>query len=88
MHADLISTSCLDKLHRSWSADNHATEGGAYADPLPDTGDDAGVGPDRGSTTGIPRWLKALGIIAIGLVLAFVIIMHLIGGLGPGLHTP
>ncbi len=42
--------------------------------------------PDRESTTGIPRWVKILGIIALIMVLLVVIIM-LTGG-GPGGHTP
>ncbi|MGH3985549.1 MAG: hypothetical protein ACRDST_23415 [Pseudonocardiaceae bacterium] len=56
------------------------------ADPPPDTG----VGPDRESTTGTPRWVKVSGIIAIVLVLLFVIMMFAgIGGShGPGRHTP
>ncbi len=28
------------------------------------TGDDTGEGPDRGSTTGTPRWVKVFGIVA------------------------
>jgi hypothetical protein len=54
--------------------------------PYPDTGDDTGVGPDRGSATGTPRWVKVLGIsIAIVLVLLFVV-LHLTGTRGPGAH--
>jgi hypothetical protein len=56
--------------------------------PSPHTGGDTGVGPGRGSTTSTPRWVKVAGIIAIALVLLFVIILHLTGGGGPGLHTP
>jgi len=60
------------------------------ADPprYPDTGDDTGLGSGRGSTTSTPRWVKLAGIIAIALVLLLVIILHLLGGFGPGLHTP
>jgi hypothetical membrane protein len=51
--------------------------------PYPHTGDDTG---DRGSATGTPRWVYALGIIiAILLVLLFVV-LHLTGTLGPGAH--
>jgi len=54
--------------------------------PYPDTGDDTGVGPDRGSATSTPRWVSVLGIIiAIVLVLLFVV-LHLTGTLGPGAH--
>jgi len=44
------------------------------------------VGPDRGSTTSIPRWVKVFGTIALVLVLLFVI-LHLTGR-GLGGHTP
>ncbi|MGH2804133.1 MAG: hypothetical protein ACRDL4_13965 [Thermoleophilaceae bacterium] len=51
-----------------------------------DTGDDTGVGPDRGSVTRTPRWVFVLGVvIAIVLVLLFVV-LHLTGTLGPGAH--
>jgi hypothetical protein len=52
----------------------------------PDTGDDAGVGPDRESTTGTPRWVKVSAIIAVILVV-LVVVMLLVGG-GPGGHGP
>ena len=42
--------------------------------------------PDRGSTTGTPRWVKVFGIIAIALVVLFVILI-VVGGHGPGRHT-
>jgi hypothetical protein len=42
------------------------------------------VGPTRGSTTSTPRWVKVLGIIAVGLIVLFVI-LHLTGH-GPGGH--
>ena len=61
------------------------------ADPpdSPDTRDDIGVGPDPGSTTGMPRWVKVFGIIALAVVLLFVILMFARGpgGHGPGDHT-
>ena len=50
-----------------------------YSDSNGDTDDDPGVGPNDGSTTGTPRWVKIFGIIALFLVLLFVI-MHLTGG--------
>ncbi len=46
------------------------------ADPhrYPDSnGDDTGAGPDRGSTTSTPRWVRVFGIIVIVLVLLFVV---------------
>jgi hypothetical protein len=63
------------------------------ADPprYPDTGDDTGVGPDRGPTTGTPRWVKVSGLIALIVILLFVIVMLVrgpgAGGHGPGRHT-
>jgi hypothetical protein len=42
--------------------------------PYPETGDDTGPGA--------PRWVKVLGIIAVVLVLAFVIVHLTVGGLG------
>ena len=53
--------------------------------PYPDTGDDAGVGPAHGSTTGTPRWVKVLGTFAIVLVV-LAGVMLLTGG--PGGHGP
>jgi hypothetical protein len=58
--------------------------------PYPDTGDDTGVGPDRESTTGTPRWVKVFGIIALVVVLLFVVLMFTRGPggrHGPGRHT-
>ncbi len=63
------------------------------ADPTryPDTDNDTGVGPDRESTTGTPRWVKVFGIIALVVVLLFAILMFTRGpsggGHGPGRHT-
>lgn len=59
--------------------------------PSPDTGD-AGVGPDRQSTTiypGTPGWVKVSGIIALVLVLLVIIMLFAsAGGHGPGRHIP
>jgi hypothetical protein len=60
------------------------------ADPPPyDSNRDTGVGPDRGSTAGTPRWVKVFGIIALVLILVFVILLLTGGGggHGPGRHT-
>ena len=64
-----------------------------YPESKRDTGDDAGVGPDRGSSTsypGTPRWVKVSGIIVIVLVLVVAIIKFTgVGGPhGPGRHMP
>jgi hypothetical protein len=62
------------------------------ADPPPypgskgDTGDDTGVGTDRESTTGTPRWVWVVGIIIIVASLVMLarmlIIPLLMGGMG------
>ncbi len=54
--------------------------------PYPDTDDDVSVGPDRGATTGTPRWVKVFGIITIVLILLLVILRAT--GAGPGIHGP
>lgn len=64
--------------------DNHATEETNMAD-------DTGMGPDRESTTGTPRWVKVFGTIALVVVLLFVILLFTRGpggGHGPDRHTP
>ena len=53
-----------------------------YPDSRDDTGDDTGVGPDHGSTSGTPRWVKVFGIVALVLVLLFLIVHRAGGGLG------
>ena len=59
--------------------------------PNRDTVDDTGVGPDRGSTTSTPRWVKVFGIIGIVVVLLIVVVMLVGGGgggHGPSRHAP
>ena len=46
------------------------------------------MGPDGGSTTSTPRWVKVFGIIALVFVLLFAILHLTTGGLGPSGHTP
>jgi hypothetical protein len=56
--------------------------------PDPDSGGEPRVGPDGGTHTPTPRWVKVLGIIIVVLLL-LVGIMVLIGGEhGPGRHAP
>jgi hypothetical protein len=59
------------------------------ADPPPDNGNDNGVGSDRGSTAGTPRWVKVFGIVALVVVLLLVIVLLTRGpgGHGPSRHT-
>ncbi len=56
--------------------------------PDGDTGEGAGVGSDRGSSAGTPRWVKAFAIVALVLVLLFVV-LQVVGGGGhsPGRHA-
>jgi hypothetical protein len=56
------------------------------ADPprYPNTDNDTGVGPERGSATGTPRWVKVLGIIVAVLILLFVILIFA-GGHDPSM---
>jgi hypothetical protein len=61
--------------------------------------DDIRAGPDRDPTTGTPRWVKVVGIIAIVVVLLFVIMLvagdgrhgparHRLSDSGPGGQSP
>lgn len=54
----------------------------------PDTSDDIGVAPDRGSTTSTPLWVKVFGIVVLIVVVLFIVVMLAGGGHGPGLHGP
>ncbi|MBI2648212.1 MAG: hypothetical protein HYW93_00960 [Thaumarchaeota archaeon] len=74
------------ELTRKHGEDSHMTDLPPTQTPTGDTGDDAGVGPGRGSTTSTPRWVYVFGIIVIILAVLFVI-LHLTGG-GFGSHAP
>jgi hypothetical protein len=56
--------------------------------PYPDSSDDTGAGPDRGSIPSTPRWVKVFGLIAIVLALfvLFVVLTGIGGPHGPGRH--
>jgi len=43
---------------------------------------DTGWDPDRGSTPSAPRWMFVIAIVVVLLV----VVLHLTGILGPGLH--
>ncbi|MDQ2983841.1 MAG: hypothetical protein M3R70_07970 [Actinomycetota bacterium] len=57
-----------------------------YRDSESETRDDPDVGPDRGSTHGMPLWVKVFGIIALVLVLMVVTMLVIGGNHGPGRH--
>jgi hypothetical protein len=67
----------------------HPEEDTPMADPPPyrDPKGDTGVGPDRGSTSGTPRWVKVFGIVALVVILLVVIMLLTGGNHGPGRHT-
>jgi len=51
--------------------------------------DPAGVGADRASPPGVPRWVKLSLILVVVLVLLVVIVMLIAGGgHGPSRHAP
>jgi hypothetical protein len=52
----------------------------------PDTDNDGGGRPERGPTTGTPRWLSAAGIIIALVLVVLLAALHLTGVLGPGAH--
>jgi hypothetical protein len=52
----------------------------------PETGDDAGQGPDLGGAGRTPRWMFVLGIIIAIALIGLIVLLHLTGTLGPGAH--
>jgi hypothetical protein len=54
--------------------------------PYPDADDDRGVGSDRGSAAGTPRWMSVLGIVVVVLVVLVFFVLHLTGTVGSGAH--
>jgi hypothetical protein len=58
------------------------------ADPpsYPDSGDDTGVGPDRGSASSTPRGVPVLGIVIAIVLVLLLVVLHLTGVIGPGAH--
>ena len=56
-----------------------------HPDSKVNTGDENGAVPERGSTTGTPRWVKVFGLIAI-VIAGMNLFLHDAGGHGPGRH--
>lgn len=54
--------------------------------PSPPDADTPGMGPERGPTSGPPRWVTVVVIVIAALVLLGFVLLHLSGALGPGLH--
>jgi hypothetical protein len=52
----------------------------------PGTESDTGAQPGRGSAAGAPRWITVFGIAMAILVVVTLIILHLSGAIGPGVH--
>jgi hypothetical protein len=52
----------------------------------PDVEHDAGVGPEGGSAAGAPGWISVFGIVIVILVVVMLVVLHLTGAIGPGLH--
>lgn len=51
------------------------------------SGDDPGTGQGRESTTGAPRWVMIVGIIALIVILLFAVMMLVGGGHRPSPHS-
>lgn len=75
------------ELTRGWEAGARPAIPRAFAAVKPDAGDEAGVKAGREATSGTPRWVYPVALIAIGLVAAFVIVLHVMGG-GVRGHAP
>ena len=60
--------------------------------PFPDSTEDSGMEPDRGSPPDTPRWVWVFGISALAAILLVVIVVLAGGGPGgghgPGRHAP
>ena len=56
-----------------------------YSGTGDDTGDDTGVGADH-RPTAAPRWVSVLGIVIAIVLLLLIVVLHLTGILGGGLH--
>jgi hypothetical protein len=58
------------------------------ADPPrpPETEDETRRGADGGTASGTPRWLLILVAIVAVALLGLMVVLHLTGTLGPGLH--
>lgn len=80
-----MKTQCLYKLAESGDPFYPTEE--TYMADLPPESD---VGPDHGSTTGMPRWVKVSAIAAIAAVVVVLLVVAVLlisgGEHGPGRH--
>jgi hypothetical protein len=52
----------------------------------PDSEEDSGIGHERGSAGDVPSWITVVGIVIVILVVLTLVVLHLTGAIGPGLH--
>ena len=52
----------------------------------PKTGEDTGAGADRGAASRPRRWVFVLGIIIAIALVVLMVVLHISGTLGPGVH--
>lgn len=54
--------------------------------PDPDNQDDPGTRLDGGPTTSTPRWMPLVGVVIAIALIALLVVLHLTGTLGGGVH--
>jgi hypothetical protein len=54
--------------------------------PDADADDDSGLDPGGGQARGTPRWMIVVGIIIAIAAVALMVLLHLTGAFGPGVH--
>ena len=48
--------------------------------------DEPGPKPGGGPATGVPRWIRLLGIVLVVAFVALMVVLHLTGTLGAAMH--
>ena len=85
-HRESTTSEAAETAATSERGGTHMADPPPNADPEGTTGGDTGLGPDRGSRPGMPRWVKVSGIIVA--VLIVVVVILAVTGLLPGQHGP